>query len=162
MGGKILNSFKSMRIRFFFPKNKIHLTSGGTFTNPRACLSAIAGENQTRISMCQLCAGHIGEEFIQLCKRRVGVESSWSSLWPDTECLWERTILPAQSSPLRSHAYKRCRFMCCIYRSIQPSVMHTMPYKCIPGKKGVFKVLVYHITFDVYASFIVVRIVIPL
>lgn len=43
-------------------------------------------------SLCALAAER-REECMRLCKR-VGVESSWCSLQPDTGCPWERTIPP--------------------------------------------------------------------
>lgn len=54
-------------------------------TTRLTCHSVIAGECHSTISMRVLHAEH-REECTRLCKKRVGVESSWSSLQPDTEC----------------------------------------------------------------------------
>lgn len=66
-------------------------------TIPPHLPSAIAGECHITIAMACVCArAHATkarwEECLRLHKRRVGVESSWSSLQLDTGLPWKRTI----------------------------------------------------------------------
>lgn len=89
----------SKRIVLFFAPRK-SVVSPQLLTWPLCHCRRVS--HHDRHGMCALRKEH-REECLGLHKKRVGVESSWSSLQPDTECPWKRTIPSARPLSKLAH-----------------------------------------------------------